>query len=418
MIAGFKLFSEAASNAAFVLALLLNCSCRSASGTSDASSTMTRVEFVAATGADLEAGGAELDGREGVGRVGAPGAGNAFQRSDSLTREEFFAATAEDVARARGELEDRDSLDTSGLAATVVSATPVSRIAAAGSDVQITLHDSWIASVQNKATVSITFDPEGMSKVHPVDKGGDDGDVHIGGVSKEVGLPLVVEVMNAAGHPAVAEARAAIEDDAVVTVAGAWRLWCEHPGVPQIQFDTPYDGPPSNPDHVFEVHPATSWGTTSCLATFKPISKGGNEYEAYDAQKAFRYYESVPCRLEHDSVSRTTTIYTPQARYNYAEFVITPDEDEGLITGDGYILRCSVLDDSGKKVTDNRRMVFVKGTSVYSSARALKRGASLRVLGIPRVDLAVIRWRIRNADDRPEVLTWNLPYEMICVAEL
>jgi len=37
------------------------------------------------------------------------------------------------------------------------------------------------------------------------------------------------------------------------------------------------------------------------------------------------------------------------------------------------------------------------------------------VLGIPRVDLALVSWRARNAPKRPEVLTWNLPYEIIVV---
>ena len=33
----------------------------------------------------------------------------------------------------------------------------------------------------------------------------------------------------------------------------------------------------------------------------------------------------------------------------------------------------------------------------------------------PRFDLALVSWRARNAQTRPEVLTWNLPYEMIVV---
>lgn len=45
----------------------------------------------------------------------------------------------------------------------------------------------------------------------------------------------------------------------------------------------------------------------------------------------------------------------------------------------------------------------------------MKRDATLVVMGMPRIDLALVSWRARNADNRPEALTWNLPYEMIVV---
>lgn len=401
-----------------VFALIPATACRTPTRDPDSPDAMSREEFLAATQAELENdAGEEMEDRSTAGAV-LPGEDDTYSLPDSLSREEFFEATRADLERAGDELLERSAapMRIRGETGGTIHYTfaPIT----AASDFQITLQDSWIAKHRNKATVSVSFDPEGMSKVHAIGKGGDDGDVHIGGVSSDLGLPLVVEVMNAKGHPAVAQAKSDIDDDAVVNVAGAWRLWCEHPGVPQIQFDTPYDGPPSNPDHVFEIHPASSWGTANCLDTFKPIAGGNKDYVAYDAKKAFRYYESVPCQLEHDSVSRTTTIYTPQARYNYAEFYITPEESDGLPTGDGYILRCTVLDAAGKRVTGNRRMVFVKGTEPYKAARKLGMGEKLHVLGLPRINLAVVRWRIRNAAQRPEVLNWNLPYEMICVAVL
>ena len=39
----------------------------------------------------------------------------------------------------------------------------------------------------------------------------------------------------------------------------------------------------------------------------------------------------------------------------------------------------------------------------------------MHVLGIPRIDLALVSYRTRVADTRPEVLEWNLPYELIVV---
>lgn len=45
----------------------------------------------------------------------------------------------------------------------------------------------------------------------------------------------------------------------------------------------------------------------------------------------------------------------------------------------------------------------------------MKEGDCQRVLGIPRLDLALVSWRARNAKTNPDALTWNLPYEIIVV---
>ena len=34
---------------------------------------------------------------------------------------------------------------------------------------------------------------------------------------------------------------------------------------------------------------------------------------------------------------------------------------------------------------------------------------------MPRINLAVVSWRVRNGAARPEVLRWNLPYEIVVV---
>jgi hypothetical protein len=383
--------------------------------------TLSRAEFLAATAEDELDCGAEGEGRSHSGaRTTSPlWEADTFSLPDSLTRAQFVAATQEDLNREAGdEMEERNAAPSKPLPKSKGTVHYLIEPAAQGQDFQITLQDSWISTQRNRVAVTANFDPDGKSAVHAIKQGGDDGDVHIGGMSADIGLPLVVEVMNAKGNSVLTQVQDAIDNDTVVKVSGAWRLWCEHPGVPQVQFDTTPEGPPSNPDHVFEIHPASDWGQQDLRSTFKPISSGGNDYQAYDAKKAFTYYESVPCHLQHDDSAHTTTILTPQARYNYAQFWITPDEDQGLSTGDGYILRCSVLDEAGTKVTGNRRMVFVKGTSVHAAAKQLTSGQKLHVLGLPRINLAVIRWRTLNATQRPEVLTWNLPYEMICVAKL
>ena len=44
-------------------------------------------------------------------------------------------------------------------------------------------------------------------------------------------------------------------------------------------------------------------------------------------------------------------------------------------------------------------------------------GDCLHVLGIPRVDLALVSWCAKHAIERPEVLTWSMPYEIVVVGE-
>jgi hypothetical protein len=44
--------------------------------------------------------------------------------------------------------------------------------------------------------------------------------------------------------------------------------------------------------------------------------------------------------------------------------------------------------------------------------KTVKVGECILVLGIPRVDLALVSWRIRHGGD---ALRWSLPYEIIAV---
>jgi hypothetical protein len=69
-------------------------------------------------------------------------------------------------------------------------------------------------------------------------------------------------------------------------------------------------------------------------------------------------------------------------------------------------------------VVRNRRMVFAKGTPPAERAQALTKGDRVHVLGVPRVDLALVSWRAAHGAEQPEVLRWSLPYEIVVVALL
>src|SRR5262245_9693110 len=135
----------------------------------------------------------------------------------------------------------------------------------AGQPLVIELDNKFIETYANRATIASEFTITGISRDHPDPQ---DGEVHNGGWADEAGLPCVAEVMNVRRKGK--EARDAFHDafDAgkKVTVTGAWRIWGEHAGGGmQIQAkggrgpkpEGKLHGAPSNPDHVFEIHPVT-----------------------------------------------------------------------------------------------------------------------------------------------------------------
>ena len=276
---------------------------------------------------------------------------------------------------------------------------------------RITLRNTFIEKYKNRVTISTPFRVVfAAKKPHPADQ---DGDLHVAGLGDEVGLACVAGVMNAKDFQGVVELMNKLQASEELTpLTGAWRLWCEHPGkFPHTQDDVipPYKS--TNPDHVFEIHPITQVGNFELLSSLKPIPG----YDPKDAEKAFGIYESLSCTIIPDPEQQTTTILTPGVGYNYVEFNLQLEEDDQFLTVDGRIVRCSALTVDGKQLVSNRRMVFVKNTAPEKAVRSLHKGDVLHVLGIPRIDLAVVSWRARSADAHSEALQWNLPYEIIVV---
>jgi hypothetical protein len=292
-----------------------------------------------------------------------------------------------------------------------------------GLGVVIELDKEFITKYAHKATMTTEFTIDGISAVHPPKN---DGEVHIGGWSDEAGLACVSEIMNAknAGKTPLTAVRQALKGKQKVTFTGAWRLWAEHAGTgPQIQDrqgampDVLPGEYPSNPDHVFEIHPVTSVtiGKKTISATDAIGETPG--FTPYDAQTAFEIgYEKLPCKIV-DKGDRVR-ITTEAARFNFARFMIRLAEDP-FDLGDGHGVICSVYDTDGEFVLKNRRMVFVKGTEADDLIQGKKTGDRLKVVGIPRFSLMLIQWRLEHQKDKGfdiNPLEWRLPYEMIIVA--
>jgi hypothetical protein len=281
--------------------------------------------------------------------------------------------------------------------------------AQAGRDIIITLKNDFIEKYKNLVTIEANFTVDKAGKIHPPRE---DGDMHVAGRAKEVGLPIVAEIMNAKQHMDAVKAITDAEGSAI-KVVGAWRIWCEHAGGrAQVQGKALKPFTDSNPDHVFEIHPISQLGDIDLRKSYQPI-KG---YRPKDAHTAFLHYENVKCRITPGAT--TTTIRTSTAGYNIVKFKLESLEEPAKQkeVDNGRFVMCAVRDLDNELIVRKVRMAFVKGTPPEVKVKELAMGKRMTVLGIPRIDLALVAYRVAHKDDDTRPLTWNLPYEMIVVA--
>jgi len=300
----------------------------------------------------------------------------------------------------------------------------------AGHPLVIELDNKFIEKYANRATITSEFTITGISANHPDPK---DGEVHNGGWADEAGLPCVAEVMNVAraGKEAGLAFHKAFKDGTKVTVTGAWRIWGEHSGGGnQIQVLGPkppgnLPGAPSNPDHVFEIHPVTTVKVGDDATDATPAIGDTLNFKPNDAHHAFvDLYETAPCKIVPREGDRTRII-TRAVQLNFTEFLIRPEGELKDMDDGGHSLICTVFDTDAELLVRNRRMVFVKGTSADKAVQKLKMDGVLRVVGFARIDLALVQWRVKNRDVTKDKnghdfgappLEWALPYEMIIVS--
>ena len=279
-------------------------------------------------------------------------------------------------------------------------------------EVIVRLNNTFIEKFKNRATIDTDFtvDKAHHSPKKPSpSKPSNDGDIHVAGRAPQVKLPTVAELMNAAldkeGMKLIVDAEGTGKP---VKLSGVWRLWCEHAGATdQIQGAALQPFTNTNPDHCFEIHPVTEVAGRDVRDTFQAIEGFKNK----DAEAAFDRYENI--RTELKVSGGKTTISTNAVGFNYVEFIMELQEDPTFESEDALIVRSNVQDLNDELLVRNRRMVFVKGTAAEKMVRGLHKGDRLRVLGLPRMNLAVLSWRIRNRATRPEVLRWNLPVELV-----
>ena len=69
-------------------------------------------------------------------------------------------------------------------------------------------------------------------------------------------------------------------------------------------------------------------------------------------------------------------------------------------------------------VAQKVRIGFVKDSKPEKKVKTLSKGGEMHIIAIPRIDLALVSFRVNHANDTrfPKILSWNLPFELVAVA--
>ena len=275
---------------------------------------------------------------------------------------------------------------------------------------QVILKRSWVSHYQNRATMNIRMKVRHTHKTP--NSPSEDGDLHFSGESQQVGLPFVAEVVNArmsgqATALTAIKAKAGGADS--LRVAGAWRLWFEHPSKLQTQGGTnAFDPDDTSPHHSFEIHPATSIDGKSITGSFVPI--GG--YSPKESEAAFEYFDKATVEILGEASA--ITISSKRLVNNYVKFTMEVAAAPKAIP-DGLIVVASVMKGDQHLTTGNRRMIFIAGTPAAQQIAGASQGDRFTVTGIPRVNLNAVLDLVKKKGNGVQFPA-ALPYEMIIVA--
>lgn len=279
----------------------------------------------------------------------------------------------------------------------------------------IVLKRAWVEKFKDRATIEASFT---VDHAHPrPNPPANDGDMHVAGrAAKEIGLPMVAEIMNAKEF--LAGAVKAVHDvegqNQSIQVSGAWRLWFEHPpsSATQTQFASVPPAANTNPDHCFEIHPLTVVAGNNVVAGLHEI----DGFTPKDAQKAFEAYEKLSVAIR--ATKTGVTLASTKSGFNYVQFRFRAVGQSKPLADGGVQVMANVVGGEGDQdeaIAENVRMIFVPDSEPAKKvAGGLNDGDELTVLGIPRLNLNAISAALTAAES--SVVKRKLPYEMIIVA--
>lgn len=270
----------------------------------------------------------------------------------------------------------------------------------------VTLRRTFIDSLRNAVSISGNFI---VDKAHKKPNApANDGDMHVAGRNKQVGLPIVAEIMNAADYSSAVDLIHSVEGTSTaLNMTGVWRFWFEHPSKEQFQEGNLKKFTTTNPAHSFEIHPILKIDDIDLNESLTLI----DGFTPYPAETSFPYYSKTKCVITIDD--DYININTKKNQYNYTHFVIkiSGKKDE---VNDGIFVHADVYNTRNKKVAENIRMVFPKNTEAEKKLKTMGEGDKMHLLGIPRINLDEVSNLIKADPDKKEIKI-NLPFEMIIV---
>jgi len=289
---------------------------------------------------------------------------------------------------------------------------PILLFAGMASAETLILKRAWVENFKDRATIDATLFIDHAHK--RANAAADDGDMHVAGrAPKEVGLPMVAELMNAAGtieKKAVDLIHANEGKNTSAPITGAWRLWFEHPAKMQKQFDAVPVASNTNPDHSFEIHPVLKYGGLDVAGSVGFV----DGFPAHDAKASFASYEKMSVTMK--ATASAVTMDAKKSGFNYAVYRMKLLGAPKKLDDGGLAVLADVFDKSDGETTlaSKVRMIFLPGTGPAKMASTGGDGSEYDAMGIPRVNLNAISAFLKAAGSTQT--TRKLPYEMIVVA--
>jgi len=290
----------------------------------------------------------------------------------------------------------------------------VTATAAVRAENVLEINRTFLEKYKNLLTINVPYIVDAAHKnPNPPAK---DGDMHIAGRSPAIGLATVAEIQNAKdASAAILRVKSVEGTPNQIRITGVWRIWPEHGG-DNDHIQVSGAGPrytktgPTNPPHVFEIHPILQIEDQDLRATLRPIIG----FKPKEANDAFARYEHAS--FEITKKGKRVVMHMRMVGFNYVEFLMRLNKRFERVD-DGEFVSASIYsaDNDEELLVHDRRVGFVAGTAADAKQRTMKVGECIRLLGLPRVDLALVAWRLENAKKRPEALKWSMPYEMIAI---
>src|SRR5262249_16986542 len=231
------------------------------------------------------------------------------------------------------------------------------------------LNRAFIEKYKNKLTVDVSYLVDAAHKTpNPSNK---DGDMHVAGRAAEIGLATVAEIQNAKDAPDAVNLVKSVEGSGqTIALSGVWRIWPEHGGdnshVQQIGPGPMYEGiGPTNPPHVFEIHPILKLGEQDLSNTLRPIEG----FEAKEAEDAFARYEAG--RFEITPSGDRVRMRMRMVGFNYVKFLMKVRK-RFKREQDGEFISAAIYSLGEELLVHDRRVGFVAGTAPDEKQKNVK----------------------------------------------